>query len=237
MTERCATVTNDSTNDARPDAPSEATVDELFHRHLALADRLARRYSFGSGVDEDLRQVARLGMLYACRRYDPERGVFVRFAVVTINGELKKHLRSHGWGVRVPRSLQEDSITVASASERLTAQLGRSPSIGEVADETGFERERVMEAVRVRDARFTTSVEHAGIDATDPGSSMDSALLAHAMSTLDDAERSLVEYRFRDGLTQSEIGRLIGISQPQVHRRLQSAMEKLRSELEEREEP
>lgn len=227
-----ATVTNDSSGDAL----SPVAVDELFHRHLALADRVARRYSFGNGIDEDLRQVARLGLLYACRRYDRERGVFVRFAVVTINGELKKHLRSHGWGVRVPRSLQEDSITVAAASERLTARLGRSPSVGEVADETGFERERVMEAARARDARFTTSVEHAGIDTVDPGSSMDAALLAHAMSMLDEAERTLIEYRFRDGLTQAEIGRLIGISQPQVHRRLQSALEKLRFELEEQDD-
>lgn len=234
MTEQGATVTSDSTSDALSDA---APADELFHRHLSLADRVARRYSFGNGIDEDLRQVARLGLLYACRRYDPERGVFVRFAVVTINGELKKHLRSHGWGVRVPRSLQEDSITVAAASERLTARLGRSPSVGDVADETGFDRERVVEAVRVRDARFTTSVEHAGIDTSDSGNSMDAALLAHAMSTLDDEERTLIEYRFRDGLTQAEIGRLIGISQPQVHRRLQSAVEKLRLELDDQEEP
>ncbi|WP_423980963.1 sigma-70 family RNA polymerase sigma factor [Ilumatobacter sp.] len=211
-------------------------ADELFHRHVDLADRLARRYSFGAGVDEDLRQVARLGLLFACRRYDPERGVFVRFAVVTINGELKKHLRSNGWGVRVPRSLQEDSITVASASERLTARLRRSPSVGEVADETGFERERVMEAVRVRESRFSSSVEHAGIDLAAPGDSMDAALLSHAMSRLDDEERRLIEYRYRDGMTQSEIGRLIGISQPQVHRRLSSAIDRLRNELDEQEE-
>ncbi|MGA9277029.1 MAG: sigma-70 family RNA polymerase sigma factor [Ilumatobacter sp.] len=215
---------------------SDVEADELFHRHVDLADRLARRYSFGAGVDEDLRQVARLGLLFACRRYDPERGVFVRFAVVTINGELKKHLRSNGWGVRVPRSLQEDSITVASASERLTARLRRSPSVGEVADETGFERERVMEAVRVRESRFSSSVEHAGIDLAAPGDSMDAALLSHAMSRLDDEERRLIEYRYRDGMTQSEIGRLIGISQPQVHRRLSSAIDRLRNELDEQEE-
>lgn len=224
------------TSPAHDDAPLAASEEELFESHLALADRLARRYSFGNGTDEDLRQVARLGLLFACRRYEADRGAFVRFAVVTINGELKKHLRSHGWGVRVPRSLQEDSITVAAASDRLTGRLGRPPSVGEVADETGFERERVMEAVRAREARFTASVEHAGIDAPDPGSSMDAALLSHAMSNLDEAERALIEYRFRDGLTQSEIGRLIGVSQPQVHRRLSSAIENLRAELEVRED-
>lgn len=212
--------------------PEGASDLDLFNRHLELADRLARRHSMGQRVDEDLRQVARMGLLFACRRYDPERGAFVRFAVVTINGELKKHLRSHGWGVRVPRALQEDSITVASASERLTARLGRSPSVGEVAEETGFERERVMEAVRVREARFTTSVQHAGIDVIDPSTSVDAALLAAAMAQLDDDERALVEYRYRDGLTQAEIGRLLGISQPQVHRRLSDAIGRLRHELE-----
>lgn len=228
------TVVIDDSDAAEP-AGSDAE-NELFERHLDLADRLARRFSFGAVVDDDLRQVARLGLLFACRRYDPERGAFIRFAVVTINGELKKHLRTHGWGVRVPRSLQEDSITVAAASERLTSRNGRSPTVGDVADETGFDRERVMEAVRAREARFPSSVEHAAIDVSDPADAMDAALLSHALSTLNDEQRALIEYRYRDGLTQAEIGRLIGISQPQVHRRIAEALERLRGELEEQED-
>lgn len=222
----------------RPDPiEAEPVVDndrvrELFDEHVGLADRLARRYSFGGRVDDDLRQVAQIGLLLAARRFDPDLGVFVRYATVTIIGELKKHLRSHGWGVRVPRSLQEDSITVASARDRLTGQLGRAPTVHEVARHTGFEPERVTEAIRTRESRFTTSIEQIGLDYEDATSSMDLAIVAHALGELPEDMRGLIEYRYRDGLTQAEIGRLIGVSQPQVHRRLTHALEQLRRLLE-----
>ena len=206
-------------------------MQRLFDAHTGLADRLARRYSFGAGLDEDLRQVAQIGLLLACRRFDPELGVFGRFATVTILGELKKHFRSSGWGVRVPRRLQEDSITVAAARERLSTRLGHEPTVAEVADHTGFDRERVVEAVRAHEARFTKSIEHAGIDVAHPHDVEESALLAHAMSSLDTDDRELIRLRFRDGLTQSEIGRLLGVSQPQVHRRIEVALARLRTTL------
>ncbi|WP_420451905.1 sigma-70 family RNA polymerase sigma factor [Ilumatobacter sp.] len=215
------------------DEDPDPEVERRFERHLDLADRLARRYSHGGIVDDDLRQVARLGLLLASRRFDPELGHFVRFASVTIIGELKKHLRSHGWAVRVPRALQEDSITVAAASERLTSSLGRAPSVGEVADHVGFERERVADAVRVREARFGSPGDHLEqtvLGTDDPAAS---AMLSTALSHLTEDERALIEYRFRDGLTQAEIGERIGISQPQVHRRLAAVVDRLRDELHE----
>ena len=208
-------------------------VDRRVEEHLSLADRLARRYSHGGVLDDDLRQVARLGLLLASRRFDPELGHFVRFATVTIVGELKKHLRSHGWAVRVPRALQEDSITVAAATDRLTSSLGRPPSIGEVAEVVGFQRERVADAVRVREARFGASGEHLEETVLGGSDPAESAVLGDALSHLDEGERTLLAYRFRDGLTQSEIGELLGISQPQVHRRLAAAVGRLRFELEE----
>jgi len=214
----------------------DAEAAELFDAHTGLADRLAKRYSHGYGVDDDLRQVAQLGLFLACRRFDPELGVFARFASVTIIGELKKHLRSTGWSVRVPRSLQEDSITVASAVDRLTSRLGRSPTVGDVAEHTGFDRERVTEAIRTREARFSSSVEQNGIDVSSESDGTDRALLNIAMDALPADQRRLIEYRERDGLTQSEIGRLIGISQPQVHRRLAAAMQALRAQIDDSED-
>jgi RNA polymerase sigma-B factor len=126
--------------------------------------------------------------------------------------------------------LQEDSITTAAAVERLTNRLGRSPTVGQVAEHTGLDRERVLEALHAREARFTTSTEHARIDTADPSCTADTALLRHAIGRLSEPERRLITYRFIDGLTQSEIGRRIGISQPQVYRQLASAIEHLRDE-------
>ncbi|MEP4652524.1 MAG: sigma-70 family RNA polymerase sigma factor, partial [Ilumatobacter sp.] len=212
---------------------ADAASEQRFHDHVSLADRLARRYSFGSGLDDDLRQVAHIGLFLACQRFDPDRGVFVRFASVTIIGELKKHLRSTGWSVRVPRALQEDSITVASAVDRLTGRFGRSPTIGEIAEHTGFDRDRVAEALLTKQARFATSVEQSEIDVAGFGDLVDTAMLRAALDAVDDDVRRLIELRHVDGLTQSEIGRLIGISQPQVHRRLARAEATLREQLRE----
>lgn len=212
---------------------ADAESEQRFTEHVGLADRLARRYSFGTGIDDDLRQVAHIGLFLACRRFDEERGVFVRFATVTIIGELKKHLRSTGWGVRVPRSLQEDSITVAAAVERLTGRFGRSPSVGDVAEHTGFDRERVSEALRTRHARFSSSIERNEIDVAGFDDPANAAVLEHALDALDADDRRLIELRHHDGLTQSEIGQLIQISQPQVHRRLARAEAALRDHLRE----
>lgn len=221
----------DSERRGHDDQPADPS--ELFDAHIGVADRLARRYSFGYGIDDDLRQVAHLGLFLATQRFDPALGHFVRFATVTIVGELKKHLRSTGWGVRVPRSLQEDSITVNAARDRLTVRLGREPTVDEVADHTGFDVERVVEGTRAKEARFSTSIEQGGIDVADGSTTEGDAILSQSIERLGSDERRLIHLRYSDGLSQSEIGRLIGISQPQVHRRLQRALERLREELRE----
>lgn len=215
------------------DGSADAEFERRFTDNVDLADRLARRYSFGAALDDDLRQVAHLGLLLACRRFDPERGIFVRYATVTIIDELKKHLRSRGWGVRVPRTLQEYSITVAAATERLTSRFGRFPTVGEVAEHTGFDRERDPEALRTRQARFSSSVEANEIDVAGLEDPEMSAMLEQALYGLDPDRRRLIELRHHEGLTQSEIGKLIQISQPQVHRRLSQAEATLRNELQE----
>ena len=212
-------------------ALSPREIEEIVAAHVPLADRLARRYSNGIGVDDDLRQVAHIGLFHAARRFDPTVGMFARFAAVTVVGELKKHLRDMGWGVRVPRSLQEDAITVAAARDRLTTRLGRQPTVGEVAEHTGFDSERVVEAIRVQESRFAASVDQLIVDLADSSATEESALVNVGLTQLDVDEQRLLHLRFVEGLSQSEIGRLIGISQPQVHRRLASALESARAEL------
>ena len=217
----------------RPEEVDDAETRARFDEYTPMADRLARRYSFGYATDDDLRQVAHIGLLLASRRFDPEIGEFKRYASVTIVGELKKHLRSSGWAVRVPRSLQEDSITVASATDRLTSSIGRSPTVGEVAEATGFERERVANAMRARDARFSRSTDATSMEFEHSDDEATTALVQVALDSLPPDQRELIHYRLNEDLTQAEIGRLIGISQPQVHRRLSAAIDALRERLRE----
>lgn len=228
--------TDDET--AREDAASsgnqhdDAAVTELFGSHLDFADGLARRYSHGAGLDEDLQQVAHLALLLACRRFDPSLGRFLRFASMTIVGELKKHLRSHGWAVHVPRRLQEDSIAVARSTERLTQRLGRPPRVSEISADVRISVERVTEAVRVHAARFRAPLDEADATIRSIGDPAEEAMLNVALETMSDDDRALVTLRYEDGLTQREIGERLGVSQPEAHRRINRALTLLRQQLD-----
>ena len=110
--------------------------DELLAHYDAFAVRLARTFSSRREDREDLVQVARVGLIHAVDRFDPNRErPFVAYAQVTIEGELKRHIRDHSWRVRVPRSLQEQFLVVARTLEDLTQEMGRSPRIAELAVE------------------------------------------------------------------------------------------------------
>jgi RNA polymerase sigma-B factor len=134
---------------------ARADRDEIVARHMPLAQHLARRYSTRSEND-DVLQVAAIGLIKAVDRFDPHRGIaFSTFAVPTILGEIKRHFRDFGWSVRVPRPLQDLALRVQRATEELTAQLGRSPTVDELADACGAPAEQVLEA------RATGTAHHA----------------------------------------------------------------------------
>src|SRR6476469_9100043 len=120
---------------------------QLVDRFLPLARQLARRYQRGGEPLDDLVQVASLGLLKAIDRFDPSRETaFSSFAVPTILGELKRHFRDKGWSVRVPRDLQELAVRVDRVTDELSRQIGRAPSVAEIAAEIGATAEQVLEA-------------------------------------------------------------------------------------------
>ena len=112
--------------------------DQLFLDYLPLAESCARRYRRRGEPDEDLFQVAGIGLLKAIDRYDPGRGTcFSSYAVPTIVGELQRHFRDHGWTVRPPRGLQEDVLRLERARSELLSALGREPTAPELAAASG----------------------------------------------------------------------------------------------------
>src|SRR5205085_360194 len=128
--------------------------------HRPLARRLAARYGYTSEPLEDLVQVASTALVLAADRFDPGRGVsFASFAIPTIMGELKRHIRDHGWAARVPRSLQENVLKVTATADELGGRLGRSPSPRELATETGMDVESVLEAMLAASAFESTSLD------------------------------------------------------------------------------
>jgi RNA polymerase sigma-B factor len=218
--------------------------EELAERMLPLARSLARRYAGKGEPLDDLEQVASLGLLKAIDRFDVTREVrFATFAVPTIAGELKRHFRDRGWMLRVPRDIQELSARVVRAREALTRELGRSPSVNEVATAVGAGVEQVLEAVRAADAYRMMSLdeplaEGAGaldaIGGEDDGYELaeQRVLLRRGFDGLGEREREIVRLRYYEGLTQREIARAVGVSQMHVSRLIRRSIDSMRDTIE-----
>ena len=133
--------------------------EELIERHLPLVRSLARRYAGRGEALEDIEQVGAIGLIKAIDRFELERDVsLATYATPNVVGEIKRHFRDKGWAIRVPRALQELNASMSGAIERLTGQLGRSPSIAEIADELKTSPEEVLEAMEVGSAYSTVSL-------------------------------------------------------------------------------
>ena len=220
-----------------------AAREELVKRCLPLARDLARRYSYTDEPFDDLLQVASVGLIKAIDRFDPDRGAkFSSYAAPTILGELKRHFRDKGWSLRMPRDLQERALAVSRETEALSMELGRSPSVREVAKSLGYTVEDVLEAQQA-----AASYDAASLDAPtardddeaaalvdllgseDPGYELvaDREAIASGWNELRDVEVSVLELRFTHGLNQREIGERIGYSQMHVSRLLRRALSQL----------
>jgi RNA polymerase sigma-B factor len=211
---------------------------ELVTHYDNLAVSLARRFPTRRESREDLVQVARIGLLHAVDRFDPNRNrPFVAFARPTILGELKRHLRDHTWGMGVPRSLQEHYLDVVRSVDDLTQELGRGPRISEVAARVGLNPGQVLEAIEVDSAAFIQALHYPDDDGrhVDPGEHEPDfdrvevrADVAALVRNLPERTQRVLELRFVHELTQSEIGRRIGASQMCVSRTLAKTLAGLR---------
>ncbi len=217
--------------------------EELIVAHMGLVKRLARRYANRGESLDDLIQVGMIGLIKAVDRFDPDRDVaFASFATPTIIGEIRRHFRDRTWAVRVPRGLQEANAVVTRTVDDLTATLRRSPTVTEVADSCGLPEGDVLEALAVGAAYRSAPLvidDPDGEDVTvdvvfeEPGfaSAEGRALLEGAVAALPLRERRILFLRFSLGLSQSEIGARLGISQMHVSRLLTKTLRTLRPQV------
>jgi RNA polymerase sigma-B factor len=226
--------------------------EQLIEQYMSLVRSLARRYSYRGEQLEDLVQIGAIGLIKAIDRFDLERGVeLTTYATPNIIGEIKRHFRDKGWSVRVPRGLQELNVQLSRLMEQLTVQFGRSPTIPELAKAAGVEEEEALEALESGRAYTSLSLSVGGgggeDDDLDPLESIgteeheyevseDRAVLAPGFKALDERERMILQLRFFEGLTQSQIAQQIGISQMHVSRLIRRSLEKIRETIAEDEE-
>jgi RNA polymerase sigma-B factor len=221
--------------------------EQLIERYMSLVRSLARRYSYRGEQLDDLVQIGAIGLIKAIDRFDVNRGVeLTTYATPNIIGEIKRHFRDRGWSVRVPRGLQELNIQLSKLLEQLTVQLGRSPTISELAKAAGVTDEEVLEALESGRAYSSLSLS-AGSGFDDDGEldpleslgteehqyevSEDRAVLQPGFRVLDERERKILHLRFFEGLTQSQIAQQVGISQMHVSRLIRRSLEKIREEI------
>ncbi len=225
-------------------APDPALIEELVRRFEPLTRSVARRYYARGEPLDDLIQVANVGLLKAIARFDPDRGfAFSSFATPTMLGELKRYFRDSGWAVHVPRGVKERAVELARVTERLSSQLGRSPSVPELAEALGVTEEQTLEALEAYHARHAAPLEHSFDDDDNaplgPAAVLGAVderleqaeyltMIAQGVETLSEADRTILYLRFQCDLTQSEIARRVGTSQMQVSRLLRAAIEKIR---------
>lgn len=220
-----------------------ALRDRIVADNVPLAYAAARRFVGRGAESEDLQQVALLALVEAVERFDPSRGVsFSSFAMPTIDGTLKRYLRDRTWHVRPARALQERILTVSAATERLTNQLGRPPSIDEIAAEIGEAPSDVRKAIDAGMVRYAqplpgydgdqSPAEFAWIDRRLAGAE-NRVLVAKLLARLPEREKHIVQMRYFDDMRQSSIAERVGLSQVQVSRLLERSMTTMRSAVHE----
>ena len=220
--------------------------EELVARFSSLSRTLARRYRNTSEPQEDLYQVAQLGLVKAIDGYDPDRGFrFTAYAVPTILGELRRHFRSASWAVHVPRAAQERALKVRDAERALTDGRGCSPTVSELAqfmelsergdprrdagtagDGLGLPGRAPRAAIRpgtTAPSRTRIGIEDPGFELVELGADVNTAL-----KLLEPGQREILRMRFFEELTQSQIAERIGVSQMQVSRLLKQCLAQLR---------
>jgi RNA polymerase sigma-B factor len=217
--------------------------NELIEAHRWIAVRCARRFEGRGEPLDDLEQVAQLGVLKAVERFDPDRGTaFSSFAMPTVTGELRRHFRDTTWSVNVPRRMKELHVALSGATETLLHELGRQPSVNELADHLHVTVDDVLDALEAGSAYRAGRLareDDEGSDVEVAAARDDDAALVDAadriavrrlLGALKQRERTIVYLRFFGGLTQEEIAERVGMSQVHVSRLLRASLTRLRDD-------
>ncbi|MGA7271588.1 MAG: sigma-70 family RNA polymerase sigma factor [Acidimicrobiia bacterium] len=218
--------------------------EEIFTRYADLAGSISRRFR-RSAERADLEQVAYMALVGAIDRFDPTRGVkFSTYASKTISGELKRHLRDTAWSIKVPRGLKEKVLRVTRIRESLRQELGRAPTMAELAEAADLSEEQVNEALGAGQAFGASSLD-APMGEDESLSLIDTIdvdygevdteswlTIQPVLEELSERDREVLRLRFFEDMSQTEIADILGVSQMQVSRILSSIFDYIRRQVE-----
>ena len=219
--------------------------EQVAASYAPLVRRLCSRFRGSKEPQEDLFQVGMIGLLNAIEKFDPGYGAsFSSLAIPVVHGSILNYLRDHGSLIKVPRALRRNKLAVDKASERLTARLGRWPTVAELAQECELSVANVNATMELASTWEPRSLDE-GMESDDgDGTVTLSDLLGHedkeynmslgrmtveaALSTLPVRERTILTLRYYQELPQRQVARRMDISQMHVSRLERKALLKLR---------
>ncbi|TDD08219.1 SigB/SigF/SigG family RNA polymerase sigma factor [Nonomuraea deserti] len=224
----------------------ERLRERIVEMHRPLAMEIARRYRYRGEPLEDLLQAAYVGLMKAVNGFDPSLGhAFRGYAVVTMTGEVKRHFRDRTWAIRVPRLYQERRSELNRLVADLSQDLGRSPTVAELAAKMNISEEDVLLTLDASAAYSTLSLD-APLGTDDDAASLgdvipedddtlstmvDREAVKPLIDALPSREKHILLLRFFGNMTQAEIAAEFGISQMHVSRILRKVLDQLRAEL------
>jgi RNA polymerase sigma-B factor len=226
------------------DEQRSAARDALVEMHLPLVRHLARRYAERGEPMEDVIQAGTIGLIQAVDRFEPDRGLaFSTYAVPTVVGAIRRHFRDATWSMKVPRRVQELRGKIDAAHDSLTQDLGRSPTVAEIAERASVDAQDVLDSLELSRVRKMTQIDAVAPDGAplaDRLGDLDASLtgvddaetVKKLLASLPEQERIVVKMRFFDGMSQSEIASEVGVSQMQVSRLLSRSLAKLRADVD-----
>ncbi len=223
--------------------------DQLVARFMPLARKLAHRYHAAGEPLDDLIQVANVGLLKAVDRYDEQRGVsFTTYAVPTITGELKRYFRDNSWAVHVPRGTRDRALRIHGAIREISEQTGQRPGTDDLAEQLSLSRGEVDDALGALTAFDAVSLDGPAFGRDEPDTQARSETIGSIdqhfelaenritlnaeLDKLPSRDRRVLQMRFVEDRTQSEIAARVGVSQMQVSRILRRTLERLRLRME-----
>ncbi len=220
-----------------------ALRDRLVEAYLPLSRAVARKFA-GRGVEqEDLEQVAAMALLKALERFEPDRGFrFVTFAVPTITGALRNHLRDTSAMLRLPRDSRQRLSQLNREQEAFEREHMRAPTAAELAERMRISAEELLTLLSLKNQNSYVSLDTpVGEDGDtvlqDMLGSVDdgyeqmerSEWMKWILSKVNDTERELLLLRYRDGLGQRDTAKRLGVSQMQVSRLERRVLSRLRA--------
>lgn len=222
---------------ARSHAGDREATEQLVEENTGLVWAVVRRFLGRGAEPDDLYQLGCLGFLKAVEGFDLEYGTqFSTYAVPKIAGEIRRFLRDDG-AVKVSRSLKEQAASIKATRSRLTAALGREPTILEISRQTGFTPEEIAlaetataatESIQKQTGEEGFSLENILTDTESEERMVEKIALRQAIEALPDREKTVIQLRYFHGLTQQRVAKVMAVSQVQVSRIEKKALEKLR---------